>query len=134
MADKKDTESPDFILLDERADTTKGRLEGRKPVGRLLGYLQKYLNTVHPPPYNCCGSSESWEPGRNRWCSREPEPPRKGFGMGFLLFVVCDFKRGRIDGVCKTEGRKPRVVSHPTPTVKRALSMWASTVTENKAA
>jgi len=80
-------------MLDDCADTTKSGLEGREPVGRLLRDIQKYLYTIHPPLYHLCGSLETSTLGFNRRCSLEPEPPRKGFGMSFVLFSVRDFER-----------------------------------------
>ena len=44
----------DLIVFDERGYPAQGRLEGRKPVGRLLRHIQEYLDTVHRPLHLGC--------------------------------------------------------------------------------
>ena len=59
-------------MSDECVDSTKGCLEGREPVGRLLRDVQKYLNTVYRPLHVPCWLSGPFEIDCNRVCSPRP--------------------------------------------------------------
>ena len=123
MVNRSSTECPNFIMFDERTNTTKGCLEGRKTVGRLLCDIQKDFGTVHRSLHLYCCPSEPLELGSNPVCSPELEAPRKKFSMSFLSTTGYDLKEGRNEVACKIEGPKPRGVSqHHTRDSARSAS------------
>ena len=106
-------------MLDDCADTAESRLEGRKPVGRLLPYVQKYLGTVYRPLCLLCRLSGPPRPWCNRMCSLELEALWKNFGMSFFPIARCDLQGGRNSGVaCEIEEQPRGVCSHFRDSVK----------------
>lgn len=84
-----------FVMFDECANTAQSRLEGRKPIRRLLCEVQKDLNTARSPLHVLCGFSECLKSGCNRTNSLEFQTPGEGLAMDFLVTGRCDLDGGK---------------------------------------